>query len=101
MLRVSMLCILLAPTFAAAQEVADGSDKNLSGEVMEVMLAKALEGFKDPYSLKLYKLRMDRDNDKYVCGVYNAKNALGGYSGMTPFRFGIENGMFIELSTPC
>jgi hypothetical protein len=93
--------LLLIPGAGAAQEVADGSDTNVASEVVAVMYARSLEQFKDPYSLKFYKLHMDKDNEKYVCGAYNAKNEMGGYTGLRPFRFGIENGMFIELTTPC
>lgn len=102
MLKTGLMVMALAlPAAAIAQETPDGSDKTLRPEVVKTMYAQALQNFKDPYSVKFYGLHMDPDNDKYVCGSYNAKNAVGGYVGMTPFRFGIENDTFIKLNTPC
>lgn len=65
----------------------------------EATLAKALEGLKrelrDPYSAvfaELVTVSLDGDSIAYLCGTVNAKNAFGGYSGVTPFITSAQTG---------
>jgi hypothetical protein len=83
-----------------AQQVMDGSEKNLqSGEIE--LLFKAIRRFAlDPYSAQLVELRATPGG--WVCGGINAKNTSGGYVGFTRFAFGVKAGriQYAQPSSP-
>jgi len=52
---------------------------------LKLMLVKVSEYFKDPDSVKLTNVRLDSKQES-VCGMVNAKNSYGGYSGAVSFN---------------
>jgi hypothetical protein len=42
---------------------------------------------KDPDSAKFADLFASRGSPRIICGLINAKNGYGGYTGMTPFTY--------------
>lgn len=68
---------------ASLNSVAVGIDETKIKEVMR-------QALKDPDSAKLQDLTSGvffngKENHRYVCGLVNAKNAYGAYSGYEPF----------------
>jgi hypothetical protein len=51
------------------------------------------DSLKDPESARfgMHKAGLDAKGNLFVCGLVNAKNSYGGYTGMSPY-----NGMFIK-----
>lgn len=55
-----------------------------TNQELKIISAKISEAFKDPDSAKFSNVRVD-DKEGAVCGLVNAKNSYGGYTGAYPF----------------
>lgn len=55
---------------------------------------------RDPESARFRDVRAGRDDKSiFVCGLVNAKNGIGGYTGFTPFiGMMLSNGRFAVIS---
>lgn len=99
---VSAILFLLSSNIIFAQTVTDGSEGSITSGEMEGLMKVLPEFLKDPTSVQISKLHKDKDNGDYVCGMINAKNSFGGYTGTQPFRFGVKNEMLITgMNSPC
>lgn len=58
--------------------------RNVTKQELKVISARVSENFKDPDSAKFSNVKID-ENKILVCGLVNAKNSYGGYTGASPF----------------
>lgn len=90
-LLVTAMTIACAPlSHAGAQSVMDGSDAHLDEGAAETAMRAVLRYLTDPSSAQFYSLgyakQSDGSSDKeMICGYVNARNQLGGYTGIEPF----------------
>jgi hypothetical protein len=64
----------------------DDSGKNIPVDVLDSVLRKTSEDFKDPYSTQFRKLKSRvLHNTIIVCGEINSKNSFGAYTGFQQF----------------
>jgi hypothetical protein len=72
---------------AAAVEITPGKPIALSDAQKNTVRRGVREKLKDPDSAKFVSLSAVKDDKGmvYVCGMVNAKNSYGGYTGMSPF----------------
>lgn len=89
---LALAAVLAMPTVAWSQEVIDGSDKNLDAGIVETVMKSTVRGFYDPGSAQFFSLGYQKKSDgtlikTSICGYVNAKNRLGGYTGIQPFFF--------------
>jgi hypothetical protein len=79
-----LLCLALAGCQTAA-----GNPPALPASDADTAKAKAalLQIVKDPDSAKFSKVQRVGD---YICGMVNAKNSFGGYTGPKPFSVGAD-----------
>jgi hypothetical protein len=59
--------------------------RNATNLELKLMLPKVSEHFKDPDSVKITNVKLDSKQES-ICGMVNAKNSYGGYSGAVPFN---------------
>lgn len=95
--------MLLCVTLFALSFVASAADKPAKpvtveqiqaayrAEAVETVKRAVTGAMKDPDSVKFRNVAADKSG-AFVCGEVNAKNAMGGYSGYTPF-YGDGRGM--------
>jgi hypothetical protein len=59
----------------------------LTAQQQQIIRAETMKRLKDPESARFGKMSasQDKDGSLTVCGFVNAKNAFGGYTGMSPF----------------
>ena len=69
---------------ASAQEIIDGSGKDIPEIFIKTMIEHVSADVSDPGSLQFRKLRLSLKSG--VCGEVNWRNGFGGYGVFTPFR---------------
>jgi len=82
------------PTYQPRVEVIETSEQQL--EAAKETLKKSL---KDPYSAvieEIYAVQIDgKEGSISYCGLVNAKNSYGGYTGIKPFRITPSKKIFL------
>jgi hypothetical protein len=86
----ALLALLLMTGASQAQTVMDGSNKNISPEMMSYIFESFSNEVVDPYSLQFRRLRtftpVGADYEG-ICGEVNAKNSFGSYLGFRVFQY--------------
>lgn len=90
---ITLAVSLFATSTSIAQTVMDGSKIEAGSKAK---LASALSLIvPDPFSVQLIGLKENQAG--LMCGRFNAKNALGAYTGFRPFVFDPETGKLTPL----
>lgn len=79
MLRLIPFTIIFFVTNAYAIDRAPTSAE------LKAISMQVADRLKDPDSAKLTDVRVSSGEFRYVCGMVNAKNSYGGYTGKKPF----------------
>lgn len=100
---ISIACIAtLSAGQSFAQQVMDGSDKNVPAAVWENAKQAVTGNLSDPYSAQFDKLRPTVADPASICGRFNAKNQAGGYIGFRPFLFnGASKNLTVNKTNEC
>lgn len=80
---IMLLASIAAP--AVAQQVMDGSDKAVDGQIVKQISDGLAKVTKDPYSAQIKDLRPSPSDGQDTCGQVNLKNGFGAYTGFQPF----------------
>ncbi|MEZ2220735.1 hypothetical protein [Rhizobium sp. RCC_161_2] len=81
---VFVLCIALP---AHAQQVVDGSDKNLDQGVIKSIFSSLRSVVADPFSAQIADLKQAKNRPELYCGLINLKNGFGAYTGFQAFGY--------------
>lgn len=103
MRKISAGILLLALTTSAdAQQVMDGSEKNIPAAIWMDAKQAVTENLSDPYSTQFDRLRPTSSDATTICGRFNAKNQAGGYVGFRPFSFsGTSRDLSVNETNEC
>ena len=95
---MALFCLAaLAAAPAAAQTVVDGSDKNVPPELLRAAVEAAADTLFDPYGAQFRRLQVDENLPANLCGLVNAKNLNGAFTGFGEFYFIAEKGKFVLM----
>ena len=61
------------------------SDRPPTTDELKVIATKVANSLKDPDSAKISDVRVSAGETRFACGMVNAKNSYGGYTGKRPF----------------
>lgn len=100
MLKYVLAGACLFAATCQAQTVMDGSEDELDSDVVAALNSAFLAEVSDPYAVQLVKLRPSSRDESQVCGLFNAKNLSGAYTGFKTFRFVPASGK-IYLDVAC
>ncbi len=95
---VAMVLFCLAAP-AAAQTVVDGSDKNVPPELLRAAVEAAADTLFDPYGAQFRRLQVDENLPANLCGLVNAKNLNGAFTGFGEFYFNAESYFSVKKGT--
>jgi len=88
---------LFAPP-ALGQSIVDGSGIDIDPDVVERLLTKGPEDFRDPSSTQFRKVSSS-SRKGFICGEVNGRNGFGAYVGFRPFAWNTAAGSMTVLRT--
>lgn len=97
-MKKSILLALCASVSACVSAAPAGSVKTttLNMAQIDAIHSIVLSKLRDPGSVQWgeHKAGTDANGKTFVCGMVNAKNGFGGYTGMTPYMGEFDSGQF-------
>ncbi len=82
--------ILLTAVSANAQQIMDGSEKNIDEKMKGAIFAAFISAAADPFSAQIIGLKPAKSRPELICGMVNLKNSYGSYTGFQPFGFNAQ-----------
>ena len=90
MKRLLFLMAFAVAGSASAQQIMDGSGKNISEEVKSKLFTALTSVVADPFSAQIVGLKKAKNRPELICGIVNLKNSYGAYTGFRGFGYNLQ-----------